>query len=51
MHNKVYVLALSLRSRAAGLCHSKGQAKSLSDCSLAYTDKQLFFCEPFQKNL
>jgi hypothetical protein len=29
----------------------KGRAKSLSDYSLAYTDKQFALCEPFQKNL
>jgi hypothetical protein len=29
----------------------KGRAKSLSDCSLAYTDKQFAFCEPCQKNM
>jgi hypothetical protein len=29
----------------------KDRAKSLSDCSLAYTDQQFAFGEPFQKNL
>jgi hypothetical protein len=29
----------------------KGRARSLSDCSLAYSVKQFAFCEPFQKNL
>jgi hypothetical protein len=29
----------------------KGRSESLSDCSLAYTDKQFAFCEPFQNNL
>jgi hypothetical protein len=29
----------------------KGRANSLPDCSLAYSDKQFAFCEPFQKNL
>jgi hypothetical protein len=34
------------------LCYSKGGlTNSVSDCSLAYTDQQFAFCEPFQKNL
>jgi hypothetical protein len=55
MHSNEYGLALSLNGwvkvtwgRDLSL---KGQANSLSDCSLAFTDKQFAFCEPFQKNL
>jgi hypothetical protein len=55
MHDKEYGLALALNWWVEGHV-GKGfvtqrRAKSLSDCSLAHTDKQFAFCEPFQKNL
>jgi hypothetical protein len=49
MHNKEYGLALSLNGWVEGHVGkgfvTQGRAKGLSDCSLAYTDKQFAFCE------
>jgi hypothetical protein len=56
MNNNESGLALSLNGWVMKVTWGrdlslKGRAKSLSDCSLACTDKQFAFCEPFQKNL
>jgi hypothetical protein len=55
MHNKSYGLALLnygwVEGHVGRDLSLKGRAKRLSDCSLAYTDKQFAFCELFQKNL
>jgi hypothetical protein len=44
-------LASVSRLRCGSALSFKGRSKSVLDCSLAYTDQQFAFCEPFQKNV